>query len=329
MPTRIDLGKAPEGILELSNREILEEFLVTLESAGASRDTIKAYKSAIMDFLDFIGDKPLREVSLRDVIAWRSTRLRNGFKKEKNKDENSRKATLHYYSMFINRFFEWLGLKIRIPKVRKPPRRIHVLSPDEIDRLLNAARDPLDTLIVKLLIYTGLRSKELLGIKVMDIDFTNKTIRIVESKYGRERYVVVTSDVLELIKAWIKLNNLKPSDKLIPLTYTGLYKRIKSLGKRAGIPLWKIRPHVLRHTFATNALRKGLSLPSLQRILGHSDIKTTQVYLHLSIEDVKREYERVMENSICPNCKREVPIGANYCPFCGYNLEKRELLTTA
>lgn len=322
MPPRIDLGKAPDDILELSNEDILEEFIFTLEAAGASEDTMKAYRSAIKDFLDFINDKPLRDVSLRDIIAWRNHRLRNGFRRARTRNKKGWQTTLHYYSMFLNRFFEWLGLKIRIPRIRKPPRRINVLSDDEVDKLIESISDPLDKLILSILLDTGLRSKELLGIKVSDIDFKNKTITIASTKYGRERKVLVTTRTIELIRAWIKLNNLGQEDKLIPLTYSGLYKRIKRLGRRAGIPLWKIRPHILRHTFATQALRKGMSLPYLQRLLGHSDIKTTQVYLHVTIDDLRREYDKIMEtNTIrCPSCSRKIPADAHFCPYCGFKL---------
>jgi len=329
LPTRIDLGSAPREVLELDNESIIEEFLLILESSGASPDTVKAYRAALKDFIEYIGDKPLKEISLRDIIGWRNHRLKNGFKREKTNDPLARRTTLHYYTMFINRFLEWLGLNIRVPRVKKPPRKIHVLSDEEINKLLNAVRDPLDLLIVKLLLDTGLRSRELLNIRVADIDFSNKTIRVLNTKYGKERYVVVTSETLELLKAWIKMNNLGPNDKIIPLTYNGLYKRIKTLGKRSGVPLWKIRPHVLRHTFATRALRNGLNLYSLQKLLGHADIKTTQIYLHLTVEDIRREYEKVMEtrnNNVryCPRCNRKVPLDALYCPYCGASLANSE-----
>ncbi len=329
LPSKLDLGKAPREVLDLDNESILEEFILVLESLGASRDTVKAYRAAIKDFIEYLGDKPLRDITLKDLINWRNERLRKGFKKSRDNDLESRRTTLHYYTLFINRFLEWLGLNIRLPKVRKPPRKIDVLSDTEVEKLFSAVRDPLDRVILKLMLDTGLRSSELLSIRVMDIDFDNKVIRVVSGKYGKERYVVITSDTLEILRAWIKLNNLKPDDRIIPLSYTGLYKRLKNLGKRAGIPLWKIHPHVLRHTFATRALKKGLNLHSLQRLLGHSDIKTTQVYLHLTIEDIRREYESIMEkptSKYCSNCGRAIPLNALYCPFCGYRLVGEESL---
>jgi len=332
LPSKIDLGRADPGILELDNETIVNEFLTTLESSGASPSTIKAYRSALKDFLEFIKDKPLREVSLKDVLNWRNDRLKKGFKNEKKSDPDSRKITLHYYSLFLNRFFEWLGLNIKIPKIKKPPRRIDVLSNEEVNRLINTVKKPIDLLILKLLLDTGLRSSELLGIRVEDIDFQNNTIRVKHSKYGKERYVIVTNETMELIKYWIKLNNLKPGDRLINLTYNALYKRLKRLGLKAGIPIHKIRPHVLRHTFATEALRRGLSVFSLQKILGHSDIKTTEVYLHLTIEDIKREYMRIMGvNSVkrCVNCGRSIDFEAVYCPYCGSRLSTGEELTTS
>ncbi|ADV64393.1 site-specific tyrosine recombinase/integron integrase [Desulfurococcus mucosus] len=322
MPGRIDLGRAPQGILELGNDEILEEFKVSLEASGASSETVKAYLSAVKDFLSFIGGKPLREVTLKDVVAWRNERLRNGFPNRKMEGREKWQVTLHYYTMFLKRFFEWLGLNIGVSSVKKPPARINALSDEEIEKLMNAARTPLDKLILRLLVDTGLRSRELLGLRVEDVDFHSRVIRVSSAKYGKERYVTATGETFEMLRSWIALNGLKPGDRLFNLTYSGLYKKLKRLAARAGIPPEKIRPHVLRHTFATRALRRGLSLPSLQRLLGHADIKTTQVYLHLSIEDLKKEYQEKIGGGTgglrrCVKCGREIPADALYCPYCG------------
>ncbi len=328
MPAKIDLGEAPEDILELDNWEIMEEFLALLEASGASSETVKAYRSAITDFLEYLGDKPLRNVRLKDIIGWRNARLKNGFRKKRSRDKKSWMVTLHYYNLFIRRFLKWLGIRILVPNVKKPPRRINVLSSDEIEKLYKAVKDPLDKIILDLLLDTGLRSRELVNLKVRDIDLNEGVIIVKEAKYGKERRVIMTRKTLEELKAWINLRNLSEDDKVIPLTYSGLYKRLKRLAKRAGIDPGKMHPHILRHTFATMAIRKGMNIFSLQRLLGHSDIKTTQVYMHLTIDDIKKEYRIVMDDtSICPNCGRQVPLDAVFCPYCGFMLrrDKRKL----
>jgi integrase/recombinase XerD len=290
MPGRIDIGEASEDILELDNEEIIELFLETLEASGASRDTIKAYRSALKDFNRFLNGKPFRNVKITDIIRWRNYHLKTGFTRPRSNSREEQRTTLHYYNMFVRRFLRWLGIRIHVPNVKKPPRKISYLSDDEIRRICAAAKNPLDKLILDLLLDTGLRSKELLNIRVKDIDFNNATIRVTRAKYGKERQVIVTPTTLLELKAWIELNSLKNDDRIIPLTYSGLYKRIKRLAGKAGINPQKVHPHLFRHTFATMALRKGMSIASLQRLMGHSDIKTTQIYTHLTIEDIRKEY---------------------------------------
>ncbi len=343
MPRGLDIGRAPPEILELDNQSILEEFLIALASAGASDETVKAYYSAIKDFLDFLGDKRIKDVRLSDINRWRLDRLRKGFRRSRSRDRRSWMTTLHYYTLFIRRFLQWLGLDIPIPITRKPTSHVEALDESEIERLLSSCSDPLDTVIIRLLLDTGLRSRELLGIRVGDIDFENREIVVREAKYGRERRVLVTRETIEAIRAWIRLKGLREDDRLIPLTYSGLYKRIKRIARRAGIDYKRIRPHVLRHTFATRALRRGMNLFALQRLLGHSDVKTTQIYTHLTIDDLRREYERAIggkgtrqntpsaqpENGydgfaqgirFCPSCGRQLIPGARFCPYCGFNL---------
>lgn len=328
---KLDIGEAPEGILELSNEEIIREFELALQAAGASKETIRAYIAAIKDFLSFINNKPLREVTLRDVVNWRNTRARTGFPGSKTTNSAKWQVTLHYYSILLRRFFQWLGLRLRVPGSKRLTPRIDVLSDEDLRKLLNVAKKPQDKLILTLLVSTGLRSRELLELRVEDIDFNSRVIKVRSAKYGKERLVTAPQDVFESLSAWIKLHGLKPGDKIFKISYTGLYKKIKRLAIRAGIEPDKIRPHILRHTFATLAIRRGLSLPSLQRLLGHSDIRTTQVYLHLTIDDIKKEYDEKLRGALrenvktCSKCNRQVPVDALYCPYCGASLEEARL----
>ncbi len=297
---KFDLGPPPSDILEKPNEEIVEEFIAALISAGASEKTAKVYRAAIMDFIDFIGNKPLREVTIDDVRKWRIDRLKNGFprkrrhKKTKDPIEERRwrQATLHYYTLLIRGFFQWLGLKINVPVVRAPRRReVEALSEQEVQRLLDSIRDTLDLLIVGLLVETGLRAQEALELRWRDIDFNTGEIRVRAAKYGEERVVFFGSLTRYALTLWYYEKRPRTLDeKVLGISYSGLYKRLKTLAKIAGIDPRKVRPHVLRHTFATQALRKGMSLIAVQKLLGHRDVKITQVYTHLLREDIKRQY---------------------------------------
>ena len=296
---RFELPPPPPGLLERDNGEVLEAFLAALAAGGASPKTVKAYRAAIQDFLEFIGDKPLREVTESDVAAWIYDRLTNGVRRPRSRgdlfeERRERQVTMHYYTLFLRGFLQWLGLGIRVPVVRKPRSpRVEALRGDEVERLIAASRDALDLLIVALLFETGLRAQEAVSLRLRDIDFTRREIRVRNAKYGEERIVLYGALTEQALRIWLSLNpGLGPDDKLLGISYSGLYKRLKTLAKRAGLDPKKVRPHVLRHTFATEALRRGIPLPVVQRLLGHHDIKVTQIYLHLLDEDIRTAYQR-------------------------------------
>lgn len=268
----------------------LEEFLANLEAAGASPSTVRSYRYAIKDFLEFTGKVYVEELSPQDFTSWRIRRMREGFRFGRGTKDASA-WTLYYYSLFVRSFLAWLGvLKEPLPSIGKPRnRRLHVvLSREEIAKLVNASRDLVDVLVVALLLETGLRAREALSLRKSDVDLERREIRVSNAKFGESRIVFVGPLTYEVLSKYLPM--LKDDDRLLPLSYTGLYKRLKSLAVRAGIDPRKVRPHVFRHTFATESLKRGMALPALQMLLGHRDIKTTQVYLHLAVEDVKNTY---------------------------------------
>ena len=320
--TRFDLPSPPPGILERSNTEAMEAFLAALAAAGASPKTVKAYRAAISDFILFIGGKPLREVTSSDVSAWIYDRLTRGLQRPRSRssdpaeERRERQTTMHYYTLFLRGFLEWLGLDVKVPVVRKPRSpRVEALRPEEVERLVSAARDPLDLLIVALLFETGLRAQEAVGLRLRDIDTRRREIRVRNAKYGEERVVLYGPLTEQALAIWLALNpGLGPDDPLLGISYSGLYKRLKTLARRAGLDPRRVRPHVLRHTFATEALRRGVPLPVVQRLLGHHDIKVTQIYLHLLDEDIRAAYQRAFAAQP-PTAQQGQPAPPAYTPL--------------
>jgi len=303
----LKLPPPPSGIEDLDVRDAIEIFLKSLSAAGASRKTIKVYRAALLSFLSYVGERRVKDLDVRDYTEWISSLRVKGVRRPRSSDAVSRQSTLHYYSIMVRRFLEWAGAAKDLPAVPRRRRGFSgTLTWSEVERLLNASRDLLDALIVSLLAETGLRASELLSLRLEDIDLERGEVRV-RGKYGKERVVFLGRLSRFLLEEWLRLGLAK--ERLIPISYQALYKRLKGLARRAGIDPKKVRPHILRHTFATEALRRGMSLAALQRILGHSDIKVTELYLHLQREDVRREYEQAF---MMPSSSAAPPYSQQY-----------------
>jgi len=283
----------------------IDSFLATLAALGLSEKTLKAYRAALKSFADSAGwNRQVTSITLDDYIEWLSKL------KRKSGSSGVSSATAHYYSVFVRRFLKWIGLREDIPAVPRARGELSdALTWEEVERLISAARDYVDLIAVSLMVESGLRASELLALRVADLDLAGGIARVT-GKYGKQRIVILGPISRAILADYIARTRLNPGDRLINITYQALYKRLKRLARTAGLNPARIRPHILRHTFATEALRRGMSLPALQKLLGHSDLKITQVYLHLTGEDVKREYERIF--------LQQNPIPQYYQPYTPY-----------
>ena len=178
------------------------------------------------------------------------------------------------------------------------------LSEAEVDRLLEAARKrdgphgARTTALMEVLYATGLRVSELVGLPLSAVA-RNQPVLLVRGKGSKERMVPLTETARDALKAYIDqreafLPKNKASKWLFPspageghLTRDGFAKLLKDLAMEAGLTPSKVSPHVLRHSFASHLLAHGADLRSLQQMLGHADIATTQIYTHVLEERLK------------------------------------------
>ena len=154
--------------------------------------------------------------------------------------------------------------------------------------------------MLELMYATGLRVSELIEVKLSDIDFDNAIIRTM-GKGSKERIIPVGDYALAALDIYI--NGYRDSFLIkgmteylflnnhgVKMTRVGFFKIIKNLAFTLGIKV-SFSPHTLRHSFATHLLDAGADLRSIQELLGHSDISTTQIYTHVSKEKIKKEYD--------------------------------------
>ena len=179
--------------------------------------------------------------------------------------------------------------RIKLPLIKGSKKLPVVLSPNEVKVLLKSPTLLKHRLIIGLLYGCGLRCFELQNVKIRDVDFDRKVLHVTNGKGGKQRYLPLCDVLLQgIIKylnvenpvEWLFSGNNRNGDH-VPLTPRGIQYVVKQAREKSGI-LKHITTHVLRHTYATHLLEMGLDIMSVKDLLGHADIQTTLIYLHVA-----------------------------------------------
>jgi len=279
----------------ISNEGSLELYINHLIARNKSPRTIKTFKSILTQFLRYLGDKDLSEVSVWDIDGFLAYLRKKGYKP----------GSIYTAAVAVKRFLEYVGLTENLKGFeypRRPKDLPKYLEREDIKALIKAAeeekdkeRRKRDKLIVLLLYTTGMRVSELVNIKVGDVDLERLSIRI-RGKGAKEREVFFSKVLLPLLEEFV--GGRKPSEPLFkgrngkPIHYVTIERILRRLARRAGIER-KVTPHVLRHSFATHSLMRGMDVREIQELLGHASLKTTQVYTHVSRKRLLSDYLRV------------------------------------
>jgi integrase/recombinase XerD len=179
-----------------------------------------------------------------------------------------------------------------LPFAKRPRTLPVVLSPEEAVRFLEAALPGRDRTLLEVVYSCGLRLKELLGLKVTDIDSARMVLHVRHGKGQKERFVPVSPRLLERLRGYWR--ECRPATWLFPsakpglvLTGSAVLRICRRTAQRAGLSK-RITPHTLRHSFATHLLEAGVDLLSVQALLGHSHFNTTAKYLHISMRRLQQ-----------------------------------------
>ena len=270
---------------------------------GYSEKTIESYTYHVQAFSFFYKKSPLNITT--EEISNFFLYLRNTKKSD---------STIHLYYESIKFFYKLHNLIHKLPKISFP--RINnripaILSKSEVQEILQKCSSLKYKTIITIIYSAGLRISEATNLKLSDIDFARKTIFIRNGKNKKDRYTILANETITLLKQYLSV--YKPANYLFyandiwnRLSNDCIQKYFKKLIKQYGFDS-SIHIHTLRHCFATHLLEEGTSIFFIMNLLGHSNIQTTMIYLHMqSLEKlhIKSPVDNmnIFQNSDSANC---------------------------
>ncbi|MFH1290446.1 MAG: site-specific tyrosine recombinase/integron integrase [Nanoarchaeota archaeon] len=260
--------------------EALNKLKTELKVRGFSPLTVRNYTFFVDKFLQKTGKKA-EDLNEDDVKAYLSEMF-------DSKSKNTIMLAAASLKFFFNEVLKKEFANIPLPKKEK--KLPEVLTKEEVRKLIDSTDTVKSRLIVSLLYSTGLRVSELVNLKVSEINLNDKTGWVRKGKGSKDRLFVMSEQLAEEFKDYFSTkgkDNEYVFSKSKPLTTRNIQKIIKGAKERANIEK-KTTPHTLRHSFATHLLEQGIDIRIIQTMLGHSSLSTTQVYTHVSSEQLKK-----------------------------------------
>lgn len=265
-----------------------------------SDNTIQGYHKDLLDYKEYLNKKNIKDTDYKFIRNYLSYMF---LKKYEKKTISRHISTLRsFYKYLVNENIISKNPMILISNPKLDKKLPNFLYYDELEILLNIPDKETilglrDALILEMLYSTGIRVSELINIKLKDINFSDKKILIL-GKGSKERYVLYGNTLKQILDLYLK--NSRPklnknSEYLIlnkngnKITDRGVRLIISNILKKGELD-YHVSPHTLRHTFATHMLDNGADLKSVQELLGHSNLSTTQVYTHITNERLRSVY---------------------------------------
>lgn len=298
-----------------SLKQLKQQFLEYIEiERGRALNTVENYDRYLTRFLDFIKtDNPaeIKDESVRQFRLWLNRQLAGNDRDKKN---TLSKKTQNYYLIALRAFLKYLARQEvksmpaeRIELAKVSERSLDLITPEDLSRLLKAPsgtdlKSLRDKAILELLFSTGLRVSELCSLTA-DIDLRSDELSI-RGKGGKVRVVFLSDEAKKCTQAYLSARKdmnealfVHVGKEIIsqepnPLTKRSIERIIKQYAIKAGISK-RVTPHTMRHLFATDLLSNGADIRSVQALLGHSSIITTQIYTHVTdkhLRDVHKKY---------------------------------------
>ena len=260
--------------------EALDKLKTELKLRGFSPLTVRNYCFFVEKFIKKT-NKETEQIGQEDVRAFLSEMFDS---KSKNTIMLAAASLKFFFSEVLKKDFG------DIPLPKKDKKLPEVLTKDEVVQLIDAADTLKSRLIISFLYSTGLRVSEIVNLKIDDLNLADKTGWVRKGKGSKDRLFMMSENLANELKEYFDYKgkeNKYVFSKEKPLTTRNIQKIIQGTRLRAGMNK-KVTPHTLRHSFATHLLEQGTDIRTIQIMLGHSSLSTTQVYTHISNDQLKK-----------------------------------------
>lgn len=266
---------------------------------GLSERTLKNYKANLESFAAKV-EKSAAKITTDDI---------RGYIAYLDETRHLKETSLQTHINTLRAFFGWLTVeekikknpmaKIKSLKLDKKGAR-QALTVEELERLRDACRGYREKALVEFLVSSGCRLSEVAQLRAADLNLADRSVQVT-GKGDKDRVVYFSVRARLMIEEYMMQR--KGGDGLFvsskspyePLKPRAIQRIVHSLSERAGLE-GRVHPHLLRHTFATHALNGGMDVTVIQRLLGHEDIATTQIYAELNEEGVRHQYNKYVAN---------------------------------
>ncbi len=290
----------------------LDRYLLTLAARRSPR-TVDAYRRDLVSLAAFRGGS-VGDATVDDLERWLAAMRAQGLASSTLARRVSAVRTYFRHLILIGGRSENPAAAIQLP--RRGRRLPRALSPSETERLIDAAtgstpRTLRDRALVELLYGAGLRVSEAVGLEKTAVDIDDRIVRV-HGKGGKERLVPLGRPAAEATRRYLALGRSHLDRRYRPelflnakggaLTRAGAFFILRRLAEKAGLEPGRVHPHLLRHSFATHLLEGGADLRSVQEMLGHADLGTTERYTHIS--DQRRRDVYFLAH---PHARRKAP----------------------
>jgi len=329
---------SPYRVMEQDGGEIAwaNRFLDVQRVRGLNELSLRAYGHLLLHFIRWWAQQPGVEVMRLEAHSFTEATLIDYVRAQREEAPKLSPETINGRSSMLRRLFRF-HFQVEMPhgpyrlqrdwwtppggryrragsaaaadlRLKVPPRVIEPLSVEQVQRFWSSFRTARDIAVVGLLLLNGLRSCELLALELEDLRLSEAQMRV-RGKGAKVRMLPLPPETIRLLDCYLKTErpltnaaqvfvSLKGKARGKPMTKAGLRSLFRH--HRAATTIEKANPHRFRHTFGSDMIRAGVSLPALQRLMGHANIETTLLYIQISPQDVYEEYARAVARQTAP-----------------------------